>query len=327
MVLKAGEVPEHPGLEQAFKSSPFSESWPQVRQYLQNYWKNPNHGDLPKWQAALHRVAELIPEKLTGWRVENDYLKLAPDVDPDKQADLEAALQQLHPWRKGPVGIGSVDIDTEWRSDWKWQRLLPHLDFAGKRVLDVGSGNGYYGYRMLDAEAESVIGVDPTLLFVKQSQLMQHCAGHPKNWVLPMTLEQLPESAQGFDIVMSLGVLYHRKNPIEHLQRLKQCVRPGGQVVVETFVLPPGWGDVLEVDRYARMRNIYTIPSVGVLRRWFKLASCQDVRIVDLCRTSVEEQRSTGWMRFESLREALDQVDERLTVEEVPGPVRAICVI
>lgn len=318
-------IQQHLGLEHAFSSEPLLSVWPAVRQYLQEYWKNPNHGDLPNWQAALERVGELVSEKHAGWRVEDDYLRLAPDVGSDKQSDLEAALQQLHPWRKGPVGIGPVDIDTEWRSDWKWQRLLPHIDFSGKRVLDVGAGNGYYGYRMLDAGAESVLGVDPTLLFVMQSRLMQQCAGHPNNWVLPMKLEQMPESVDGFDFVLSLGVLYHRKDPIEHLQKLKHCTATGGQIVVETFVIPPGIGESLEVDRYARMRNIYKIPSAKTLRNWFQKAGFDDVKAIDCCRTSAEEQRTTPWMQFESLPEALSKDNKKWTIEKHPSPMRMIC--
>lgn len=323
--IKAG-ILQHPGLEKAFSQAPFVDSWPEVEQYLKSYWQNPNHGDLARWQAALERVMELAPEELTNWQVRDNYLQLARKTPQKAKAALEQALQQLHPWRKGPLAIGPVDIDTEWRSDWKWQRLKPHLDFTGKHVLDVGSGNGYYGYRMLDAGATSVIGIDPTLLFVMQARLMQYCSGHPNNWVLPMTLEQLPKSVQGFDIALSLGVLYHRKKPIEHLKHLLQCVKPGGQMVVETFVLPPGWGEALEVDRYARMRNVYQIPSVERLCQWMEQAGWENIRIVDLCRTSTREQRSTDWMRFESLIESLSAVDQKLTVEGLPGPIRCMCI-
>ncbi len=317
---------QHPSLGKVFSQAPFVDSWSEVEQYLQNYWQSPNHGDHARWQAAVERVMDLVPEEAKNWEVNDNYLQLAGKIPQKAKASLEQALQQLHPWRKGPLSIGPIDIDTEWRSDWKWQRLKPHLDFTGKHVLDVGSGNGYYGFRMLDAGARSVIGIDPTLLFVMQARLMQYCSGHPNNWVLPMTLEQLPEGVKGFDIVLSLGVLYHRKDPVEHLKHLLHCVKPGGQVVIETFVLPPGWGEAQEVDRYARMRNVYQIPSVERLRQWMQQAGWENIQMVDLCRTSTGEQRSTEWMRFESLSESLSADDQKQTVEGLPRPVRCLCI-
>ena len=67
---------------------------------------------------------------------------------------LHRHLHALQPWRKGPFSLFGVQIDTEWRSDWKWNRVAPHLSpLAGRRVLDVGCGNGYYGWRMCAAGA------------------------------------------------------------------------------------------------------------------------------------------------------------------------------
>ncbi len=312
-------------LRQALSQQPFDKGWPALEEYLRQYWQTQNHGDFPRWQAALEQIDRCLNQQAGHWQVHNGYLQLAQQALAQNQhPQLEPALRQLMPWRKGPFSIGDINIDTEWRSDWKWQRLQTQLDFTGKRILDVGSGNGYYGYRMLDAGAEWVLGIDPTLLFVMQAKLMQRCAGHPANWVLPMTLEQLPETLTGFDMVLSLGVLYHRKDPVEHIQRLLHHLKPGGELVLETFVIPPGMGDAIEVERYARMRNVYQIPSVGLLRQWFEQAGCPAVRMVDLCRTSVEEQRSTNWMRFESLTESLDKGDGKVTVEGLPGPVRGV---
>jgi tRNA (mo5U34)-methyltransferase len=78
-----------------------------------------------------------------------------------------------------------VHVDTEWRSDWKWSRVAPHLDLKGKRILDVGCGNGYYMWRMLGAGADSVIGVDPNWLFFCQFQAVQRYLSEPKAWHLP----------------------------------------------------------------------------------------------------------------------------------------------
>ena len=75
------------------------------------------------------------------------------------------------PWRKGGFKFGQGDrlihIDTEWRSDLKWDRILPYIgDLTGKRVLDVGGGSGYHGFRMVGAGASTVIVIDPSCLFL-----------------------------------------------------------------------------------------------------------------------------------------------------------------
>ena len=67
----------------------------------------------------------------------------------------------------------------------------PHVDIAGKRVLDVGCGNGYYARRLLGAGAAAVVGVDPTLLFSRQSAAFDRYALDPQ-WLLLPPLKPYP---------------------------------------------------------------------------------------------------------------------------------------
>jgi tRNA (mo5U34)-methyltransferase len=48
--------------------------------------------------------------------------------------------------------------------------------------------------------------------------------------------------------------------------------------------------------------------------------------MVDISTTSIEEQRSTEWMKFESLKDFLDPEDPSKTVEGHPAPIRAVFV-
>ena len=224
--------------------------------------------------------------------------------------------------------LGGVRIDTEWRSDWKWQRLEPKLDLNGKEILDIGCGNGYFGLRMLAAGARLVVGIDPTIVFVMQWLAMQKLCPGLSNFVLPMGVEDLPADIEGFDRVFSMGVLYHRRRPVEHLEQLKQLTRPGGQVVVETLVLEDEGKEVLTPPgRYARMRNVHAVPSLAVLGDWLKKAGLTNMQVLDISKTTTDEQRSTEWMTFESLRECLDENNPGLTVEGHPAPVRAALLI
>jgi tRNA (mo5U34)-methyltransferase len=234
----------------------------------------------------------------------------------------------FHPWRKGPLRLAGLDIDTEWRSDWKWQRVAPHLDLDGHRVLDIGSGNGYFGLRMLGAGARVVVGIDPTLVFVMQWLACRHFSGDIPNYVLPLGVEELPEHPAEWDTVFSMGVLYHRKDPEAHLGRVHSLLKDGGTLVLETLVLPKHREEDLLVpgDRYARMRNVRGIPGTVRLLDWVTRAGFSSAQVVDITPTTTLEQRSTDWMRFESLEQALDPSDRTLTVEGLPAPVRALVV-
>ena len=279
------------------------------------------HGDLPRWQACLAMLPALTgPVDLTqGVRIGR-----AKDIEEEAREQLEQALRGLHPWRKGPFELFGITIDTEWRSDWKWHRVAPHLDLRGRRVLDVGCGNGYYMWRMWAAGASMVIGVDPNLLFMTQFEAVRRYLPGAPVWQLPFTLEDLPEPTEGFDTVFSMGVLYHRRSPIDHLLQLRACLRPGGELVLETLVIE---GDetacLVPTDRYAQMRNVWFLPSVALLERFVRRAGFGEVRCVDLTQTSTAEQRSTDWMRFQSLPDFLDPDDTSRTCEGYPAPLRA----
>jgi len=282
---------------------------------------------LSHWNEQL---APLLRERLTGkthgdWQRWNAVIDALPDARGDADR-LRELLMGLHPWRKGPLTLGDVRIDTEWRSDWKWARLknaIAPLD--GRNVLDVGSGNGYYALEMRKAGAATVIGVDPTLLFAMQFLAINVFAQDPAIFILPLRLEETPAANNVFDTTFSMGVLYHQREPLDHLQRLRTTLRSGGQLVLETIFLP---GDDLRAetpgDRYARMRNVWSLPTVPQLVKWLEKTGYAEIVVVDRTMTTTAEQRSTEWMKFESLREALDPDDPTKTVEGWPAPRRVI---
>jgi len=282
-------------------------------------------GDLPRWLQALDNLPPIEADTVHLDRPRVGASCQSP-LDEEVAARLMQSLRQLHPWRKGPYELFGIHIDTEWRSDWKWDRLRGALDpLRGRRVLDVGCGSGYHCWRMLGDGAAEVIGIDPTPLFVVQFWAVQKYLRRDNIWVLPMPIEKVPRKLQAFDTVFSMGVLYHRRAPLDHLRELQDCLRPGGQLVLETLVIEGGPGDSLVPDgRYARMGNVWRLPSCDTLLGWLREAGLRDARVVDVTVTSTEEQRTTDWMTFHSLADFLDPDDSTKTIEGYPAPRRAI---
>ena len=280
-----------------------------------------HHGDYARWHQALLDLPTI--EAVQG-RFDQAAITLTGHCD--RPGQLQVALKQLAPWRKGPYQIADIYIDAEWRSDYKWSRVYPHLQsLLGKRILDIGCGNGYHSWRMLAEQPELVLGVEPSVLFNLQFQTIQHYLNHPDIYLLPLPMAAPPKEMNWFDTVFSMGVFYHRKSPIEHLLMLKSLLVPGGELCLETLVIEGGRGDVLlPVDRYARMRNVWFIPSAVELASWLERCGFSSIRIVDQSITTTQEQRSTAWMSFESLADCLDAKNRRLTVERLPAPRRAV---
>lgn len=283
------------------------------------------YGDLPDWLSALEKLPEIKPSSVelsTEVRIGEFN-----DCDSSTRENIRQSLRDLIPWRKGPYSIYDIFIDTEWRSDWKWDRVLPHLAPLNDRtILDVGCGNGYHCWRMLGAGAKRVIGIDPSPRFIVQFHMVKHFAGIdlPID-VLPLGIEDLPEKTQFFDTTFSMGVFYHRRSPMDHLQELKNTVKPGGQLVLETLIIEGKLGDVLvPEERYAKMNNVWFLPSAETLISWMKKTGFKNPRVVDICPTTTEEQRSTEWMTFQSLAEFLDPNNSSLTAEGHPAPIRAV---
>ncbi|MGO2321499.1 tRNA 5-methoxyuridine(34)/uridine 5-oxyacetic acid(34) synthase CmoB [Vibrio casei] len=289
-------------------------------------WQNAEHGDFERWSKALNKIPDEIPDNIELNRKVS--ITNQQPLAVGEQKKLESLLRTFHPWRKGPYHIHGLDIETEWRSDWKWDRVLPHIsNLTHRSVLDVGCGNGYHMWRMLGAGARLCVGIDPSHLFLIQFEAMRKLmGGDQRAHLLPLGIEQLPE-LKAFDTVFSMGVLYHRKSPLDHIQQLKNQLVPGGELVLETLVIEGDENAVLvPVDRYAQMRNVYFFPSAKALKVWLEKTGFVDVKIVDENVTSTEEQRTTKWMTHNSLPDYLDPNDPTKTIEGYPAPRRAVLI-
>jgi tRNA (mo5U34)-methyltransferase len=299
-------------------------SWRELRPLLRTRLADGAHGDLPEWRQVL---TELPSCSRRAAELNRPVVAVGPAAfAPEEGARVRELLQRLAPWRKGPFRVGDILVDAEWRSDLKWARVANAISPLPRRlVLDVGCGNGYYALRMRGMGARAVVGIDPMLLYVAQHAAIRHfMPPHPVH-VLPLRLQELPPEAS-FDSVFSMGVLYHQRAPGEHLSGLHRLLRGGGELVLETLILPGGLREARTPQRYARMKNVWLLPTRPLLVDWLLQAGFTEPRIADVSVTTSLEQRRTAWMPFDSLAEALDPTDSGLTVEGWPAPLRAVLI-
>ncbi|WP_334323625.1 tRNA 5-methoxyuridine(34)/uridine 5-oxyacetic acid(34) synthase CmoB [Gilliamella apicola] len=302
----------------------------------------------------LSKWLEVLPAQLANWQKSNidnrfnqwlNSIKHLPIIKPYQidllnsvtveseqpisigdQQRITQLLKNMMPWRKGPFHLYGINIDTEWRSDWKWERLIPHINnLSGQTVLDVGCNSGYHLWRMVGAGAKLAVGIDPMALYLCQFEAIRKLLGNDQRaHLLPLGIEELPK-LNAFDTVFSMGVLYHRRSPLDHLFQLKDQLVDGGQLVLETLVID---GDLHQAlmpgERYAQMRNVYFIPSVPTMINWLHKCGFSDVKMVDKSVTSLDEQRKTEWMTSDSLADFLDPNDSSKTIEGYSAPMRAV---
>ena len=284
-----------------------------------------NNGNIPKWSQAIDTIDALPKGKIS---LKKPYISINKDcIDSELLMD---ALYKLVPWRKGPFMINGLALESEWDGDMKWQRISKHIKpLKNKRVLDVGAGNGYFTLRMAMEGAKRALGIDPFLLFNYQFRAIKSMIESPLNaLLLPMKLEEIPKKPI-FDTVFSMGVLYHQRDHMAHLSQLYEMMATDAELVLETLVVE-GPEDYILVpkDRYAQMRNVYSIPSIKTLKSWLNDANFNNVRVVDVSKTTTAEQRKTPWIgeNGASLEDFLNPLDDSLTIEGYPAPTRAIVV-
>ena len=284
---------------------------------------NPIQGDYPRWFKAYN---SLPPVKSIDVNTELDAITCQSTDELFNSELFNLALQQMIPWRKGPFDLFGSFIDSEWQSCMKWNRIENSIpDLNNKVVLDVGCGNGYYMFRMLKHNPYLLMGIDPGLLQIMQFWSVDKYI-QSEACILPLPLEKMPTNLNCFDVVFSMGVLYHRKSPIDHIMELASTLKPGGQLVIETLIVDGGQTTcLLPTGRYAQMRNVWFLPSIEMLKTMLSRNGFKNAECIDVSTTSISEQRTTEWMNFHSLEQFLNE-DNTKTIEGYPLPKRATLV-
>lgn len=245
---------------------------------------------------------------------------------PEKVAALEELAKSLCPWKKGPFNLFDIKIDAEWRSDHKWERIVPAMDSLKDKVIcDVGCNNGYFMFRMAHHQPRLVLGLDPVLHMQAQFDLVQNYVSAPGLNFELFGVEHLPLFKNVFDVIFHMGIIYHHRHPIQQLLDIRESLKPGGVVYLETIGIPGEESIALfPEDRYGRMSNCWFVPTMSCFINWAKRARLTNVEILADTPLTEDEQRLTPWCPppFQSLKASLDEEDPNKTIEGHPAPRR-----
>ncbi|MEM7537215.1 MAG: tRNA 5-methoxyuridine(34)/uridine 5-oxyacetic acid(34) synthase CmoB [Chloroflexota bacterium] len=256
----------------------------------------------------------------------NDVIQIGhPNELPAEQhQQLYQSLQTFCPWKKGPFNFFGTLIDAEWRSDWKWQRILPYTQpLNGRIVADIGCHNGYFMLRMLEQSPTHVIGFEPVAKHFWNFQLIQNIAQQPNLTFELLGVEHMDLYPTFFDTIFCLGILYHHTDPVGLLRKMHAALAPKGEIVIDCQGIPGDMPVALTPQRrYARARAIWFLPTQSCLAHWMTRAGFTNVRCIFAEPLSTEEQRRTAWADIDSLADFLDPDDSTLTVEGYPAPWR-----
>lgn len=248
----------------------------------------------------------------------------ADETDQDQRLRISHNLRQFMPWRKGPFSVFGVDIDAEWRSERKWNRLvdiLPQLE--NKVICDIGCNNGYYMFRMSEHQPRLVIGLEPSVQHYYCFKSLNSMAGRTNLHIDLLGVEHLHLFCQTFDVIFLMGIIYHRPSPIDTLRDIYSALKPGGTLLLESQAIPGNESIALFPEKtYAKVPGTYFVPTGACLCNWMKRAGFENVNLFCSHPMSSDEQRKTEWMVFESYQDFIDPDHPSLTVDGYPAPIR-----
>ncbi|PIE59202.1 MAG: tRNA 5-methoxyuridine(34)/uridine 5-oxyacetic acid(34) synthase CmoB [Desulfobulbus propionicus] len=276
-----------------------------------------------RYQKPLEKIKH-IQAQYTDFSKDTVTLGRKEELTDEDRERVYTCLRALMPWRKGPFSVFDIEIDAEWRSERKWNRLAPHLpDLKQKLVADIGCSNGYYMFRLAQYDPEFVLGFEPYIHHYYAFQTLNSLAMQKNLHAEPLGIEHLPLFPDSFDIILCLGILYHRHSPITALKDIYNALHSGGTVLIESQAIPGEEPFALFPEStYAKVPGTWFVPTASCLENWLKRVGFNLVTCFCQHPMNSEEQRKTPWMTFESYEDFIDKNNPALTIEGYPAPIR-----
>lgn len=242
---------------------------------------------------------------------------------------VHVLLQRFIPWRTGPWRILGVDVLSGWRSGEKWERMkvaYPRSS-SGLKVADIGCGNGYFMFRLLEHAPALVVGFEPIARHYYAYHLVQNYVRSSALHFEPLGFEDLDLYSKFFDVMVCMGVLYHQTDPVDVLRLSHRALAPGGKLLLATQGIP-GADPVALMPRkfYNGKKGTWWLPTLSCLQNWILRAGFRDVEELYSEEIMAEDQRTTFWCPgggWESeLQNKAGTAAAHTTPEGYPQPMR-----
>jgi 2-polyprenyl-3-methyl-5-hydroxy-6-metoxy-1,4-benzoquinol methylase len=112
---------------------------------------------------------------------------------------------------------------------------LRELPLAGGRVLDIGCRDGLFSLEAERLGAEEVVGIDNNLSQGAVEFLLP-ALGSGIRMVAMNLMDLTPSTFGEFDVIVFAGVLYHLRYPFHALRLIRDVMRDGAVMIIETAV-------------------------------------------------------------------------------------------
>lgn len=287
------------------------------------HWVGQKKKGFLKYRKLLQSVAHLQAHSC-DFNADIVRIGAQKDISDKERQDFYDVLRAFMPWRKGPFEIFGIEVDSEWQSQRKWNRILPALpDLNNKIIADIGCNNGYYMFRMAAHNPKLVLGFEPYVHHYFAFQMLNSLARQSNLMVDLLGVEHLRHFTDCFDVIFLLGILYHRPSPIDALRDVYEALKPGGTLIVESQAIPGNQQVALFPEKtYAKVPGTWFVPTGACLANWLTRSGFRDVRLFASHPMSGKEQRRTEWMIFESYEDFIDKDNPERTIEGYPSPWR-----
>jgi len=97
----------------------------------------------------------------------------------------------------------------------KWRRFRHAIpeDLSGRSVLDIGCNAGFYSIEMKRRGADRVVGIDFDERYLEQARFAAEIKGASIEFI-KLSVYDVAELCERFDIVLFMGLLYHLRHPL-----------------------------------------------------------------------------------------------------------------
>lgn len=123
--------------------------------------------------------------------------------------------------------------EFRYSSEWHIPLLVPFSEAKGKKVLEIGCGNGADG-TMFALNGAEYTGIDLTKTAIDATK--KHFVVLGLQGIIKIgSAEELEFENNSFDIVYSHGVLHHSPNPSKAFDEVYRVLKPSGQAIIMLY--------------------------------------------------------------------------------------------